>query len=96
MIKFSEMKYSRPDLREPAEEMKRITADLQNAKTYEEAHAAFLTKNSLEMHIMTVKELAQIRHDIDTRDTFYEGVPGFGLRFGFLPFPLLSPPFPSP
>ena len=24
------------------------------------------------------------------------GVPGFGLRFGFLPFPLLSPPFPSP
>ncbi len=72
MIKFSEMKYSRPDLRETAEEMKRITADLQNAKTYEEAHAAFLAKNSLEMHIMTMKELAQIRHDIDTRDTFYD------------------------
>ena len=72
MIKFSEMKYSRPDLRETAEEMKRITADLQNAKTYEEAHAAFLAKNTLEMHIMTMKELAQIRHDIDTRDTFYD------------------------
>ncbi len=72
MIKFSEMKYSRPDLQKTAEEMKRIIADLQNAKTYEEAHAAFIAKNTLEMHIMTQKELAQIRHDIDTRDTFYD------------------------
>ena len=72
MIKFSEMKYSRPDLQKTAEEMKRIITDLQNARTYEEAHAAFIAKNTLEMHIMTQKELAQIRHDIDTRDTFYD------------------------
>ena len=72
MIKFSEMKYSRPDLQETAEEMNRIITDLQNARTYEEAHAAFIAKNTLEMHIMTQKELAQIRHDIDTRDTFYD------------------------
>lgn len=72
MIKFSEMNYSRPDLQKTADEMKQITEDLQNAKSYEEARAAFIAKDNLEKHIMTQKEIAQIRHDIDTRDVFYD------------------------
>ncbi len=71
MIRFSEMKYSRPDLQKTASELKQITERLQKAENYEEARKAFLAKDELEKHVMTQKELAQIRHDIDTRDEFY-------------------------
>ncbi len=72
MIKFSEMKYTRPDINKVKEEIKRITEDFESAESYEVARENFLKKDELVRHIMTEETLASIRHSIDTRDTFYE------------------------
>ena len=71
-MKFSEMPYSRPDTDELKARMNELVEALRSAKDYEEAKALFLRKEALEKHISTCSTIAQIRHDIDTRNAFYE------------------------
>ena len=71
-MKFSEMPYSRPDKENLKKELGELVESLRGAKDYAEARALFLKKEELEKHMMTQSTLAQIRHDIDTRDAFYE------------------------
>ena len=71
-MKFSEMPYARPDAEALKRELGALVEALKNAKDYPEARALFLKKEELEKHIMTQSTLAQTRHDIDTRDAFYE------------------------
>ena len=72
MIKFSEIPYSRPDMGEVKDEMIRLTKEFEEADTYEKARDAFIREDALSRHIMSVSTVAQIRHSIDTRDSFYD------------------------
>ncbi len=72
-MKFSQMVYVRPELREMKKQLNELTLRLKEAKDYESAKEAFLEKETVEKHISTLRSLAHIRHTIDTRDEFYEG-----------------------
>lgn len=71
-MKFSEMKYERPDLEELKKQYAALTERLKSAGSYEEAKKVFLEKEATDKHTETLATLANIRHDIDTRDTFYD------------------------
>ncbi|MCC8064413.1 MAG: M3 family oligoendopeptidase, partial [Clostridiales bacterium] len=72
-MKFSEMKYERPDLEALKGALSALTERLKGAADYEGAKQVFLEKETLERHISTQSTLASIRHSIDTRDAFYDG-----------------------
>ena len=71
-MKFSEMKYERPDKAQLIEKMKSLIAQFKDAKTAEEAKEVFLAWDGNEKHVHTLRTLADIRNSIDTRDAFYE------------------------
>ena len=73
MKKFSEMEYVRPDTEQAKKELVALTEQLKKAETYEEARAAFLEMDKGNRHVMTASTIAQIRHDINTKDAFYDG-----------------------
>ena len=72
-LKFREMPYERPDGEALKESIRALTEKLCAAESYEAAKAVFLEKETLFKHIQTLATLAQVRHTIDTRDTFYDG-----------------------
>ncbi len=76
-MKFSEMAYERPDLQALKDQMAELTGRLRSAKDYAEAKQAFLENEELGKHISTSSTLASIRHDIDTRDEFYDAEVNF-------------------
>ena len=71
-MKFSEMPYSRPDPDAMKSEMSALTARLTAAEDYAEARAVFMEEQKFSKHISTLATLVEIRHSIDTRDSFYE------------------------
>lgn len=72
-MKFSEMKYERPDAEQLKAKLNGLTEKLKAAKSYDEAKELFLAHEKLNKHISTYANLAHIRHTIDTRDAFYDG-----------------------
>ena len=72
-MKFSQMVYERPDFESIKLQLTALTERLAGAKSYEEAKAAFLEKDTLEKHLETLMTLAHIRHTINTEDEFYDG-----------------------
>ncbi len=73
MVKFSEMKYERPDVGAVKAQLAGLTDRLKAASSYAEAKAVFLEKEEAGKHLSTMGTLASIRHSIDTRDAFYDG-----------------------
>lgn len=71
-MNFSDMKYQRPDLDDLKAQIAALTDRLSKAADYKEAKEIFLEKDKLDRHISTLSNLANIRHTIDTRDTFYD------------------------
>lgn len=71
-MKFSQMKYNRPDIEDVKAKLEALTEQLKSADTYEKAKQAFLEKDMLERKFSTQNVLAEIRHSIDTRDSFYD------------------------
>ncbi len=71
-MKFSQMKYERPDVEAVKKEMARLTEDLKQAGSYEEARRIFLRTEEISSHFSTAYSLVYIRHSIDTRDKFYD------------------------
>lgn len=71
-MKFSDMKYQRPDLQQIKDEYSALIVKLQNAESYQQAKEVFVEKETLDKHINTQATLASIRHSIDTRDEFYD------------------------
>ena len=71
-MKFSEMPYTRLDMEEIKRQVQSLTDGLRAAESYEIAKELFLAKEQLEKKVMTQSTLAQIRHDIDTRDEYYD------------------------
>ena len=72
MIKFSEMQYIRPDLEEGKKTLAAQTEKLKNAATFAEADEAFMAVQTFTAHRETMESIASIRHNVDTRDAFYE------------------------
>lgn len=71
-MKFSEMKYEKPDFEKLAERAEKIRAEIDGAATFDDADKAFMEYNSYSKHIATLYSLAYIRHTIDTNDKFYD------------------------
>ena len=69
---FSDIPYERPALEPLQAQADEIQQDFMNAKTADEAEAAWLRWDKLTAHVDTMMSLAYIRHSIDTTDTFYE------------------------
>ena len=76
-MRFSEMKYERPDLAAVKEELRALTGRLKAAKDYGEVREAFLAHEKVSTHLSTVSHLAYVRHAIDTRDEFYDAEESF-------------------
>ena len=71
-MKFSQMPYERPDLEKGKALLAEQTEKLKSATSFAEADAAFLAVQQFMMHQSTMDTIAQIRHDVDTLDAFYE------------------------
>lgn len=85
---FSEIKYERIDLEALKAELTALTERLRGAETFEEAEQAFLDMNELDGQTMrTMRTVAQIRRDIDTRDEYYDGE----MKFYNRELPVLQP-----
>ena len=76
-MKFSEMPYERPDLEALIRDMADLTERLKNAADYQAAREVFLEKEAFMKRVATLSTLANVRHTIDTRDTFYDGEVSF-------------------
>ena len=72
-LKFSEMPYKRPDLQSVKALYRDHIDRLRKARTYDEARQVFLSFDREDEAVGTQSTLAMIRHDIDTRDKFYDG-----------------------
>ncbi|MBR2066909.1 MAG: M3 family oligoendopeptidase [Solobacterium sp.] len=77
MMKFNEMKYERPNLDEIKKEFDVVCEKFKNAESFEEAEEAFKEKERIYRHVDTLMNLANIRHDIDTRDAYYDSEANF-------------------
>lgn len=82
MIKFSEMKYERLDLKDLKAGAEAVINRLAGAPDYQEARAACMEHEEARRHTGTMMELAQIRHDIDTRDEYYDAENKFWQQAG--------------
>lgn len=71
-MKFSEMKYKRPDAEKIKATLISMTERLKNAENYGEAKKVFLENEKFTKHILTMHTLSSIRNSIDTRDVFYD------------------------
>ena len=71
-MKFSEMKYERPDLGAVKEELRGLTEQLKAAKDYAQAREVFLKHDAATIRVETQATLASVRHTIDTHDEFYD------------------------
>ena len=75
------MKYIRPDAETVKARFAELTEQLRKADSYEAARAVFMEKEQAYKSTMTMAELANIRHSIDTRDEFYDGEVSFWNSF---------------
>ena len=72
MVKFSEMKYERPDIEAAKQTLIELTRRLKEAASYEEARAVFMESAEGSKHLQTMATLVSVRNSIDTRDEFYD------------------------
>ena len=71
-MKFSEMRYERPDGEALKKELAALAEKLDKAEDYGAARDAFLRIEELSADFSTLSTLVSIRHSIDTRDEFYD------------------------
>ncbi len=71
-MKFSEIPYERADIAAWQKLTEDLTARFTAAKTFEEADAIYREAQVSDIAYETATTIASIRHDIDTRDPFYD------------------------
>ncbi len=71
-MKFSEMPYERVSTEEINKKFASLISDFKNAKDAEAAKKAFIAFDEYDRHIDTTVCIANVRHDIDTNDKFYD------------------------
>ncbi len=76
-MKFSQMPYERVDLEQVKKELTELIARFKAAKSGEEQFAIHKEYYELNDHLSTLVTIAQIRHDIDTTDEFYDAEQNF-------------------
>lgn len=85
---FSQIEYKRVDMEALKAKLAELTEQLKKAESFQQADAAFLAVEELEgATIRSMRTVAQIRRDIDTRDEFYDAEMSFYNR----EMPLLQP-----
>lgn len=77
MIKFSEMKYVRPDTEAVKAELNTLCEELSAAESYEVAKAVFMKKEALAKRVDTMATLCSVRNSINTKDEFYDAENNF-------------------
>ena len=81
-MKFSEMKYSRPDDKAVIEQYRQLTEAVKNAADGSEVLAAFSRHREVSDAFEAASCLANIRHTLDTTDEFYDAENNFFDRVG--------------
>ncbi|MBQ4297232.1 MAG: hypothetical protein II771_02965, partial [Clostridia bacterium] len=76
-MKFSEMKYTRPDIDALRAALAGVEERIRTARSAGEQIEAFYEEEKLLSAYATQRELASIRNTIDTRDPFYEAERAF-------------------
>ncbi len=71
-MKFNEMKYERPDYEEMSGKMNALVDQLEQASNADEFLKVFYQLNDLRIHLQTMMILCQVRHSINTADSFYD------------------------
>ena len=71
-MKFSEMPYERPDIEAAKANLAAKTEALKNAPDFATAESIFLELDRESGELETLITIANIRHDIDTNDEFYD------------------------
>ena len=71
-MKFNEMKYTRPDIEQVKKEYAELTKRMENATSGEEQWEIHQEYYKLSEHVTTQAVIAEIRHDVDMTDEFYE------------------------
>lgn len=72
MTKFNDIPYARPDIEAESSAFRSLLSDFSKARSAEAAREAMDRLSALRNRISTVKDLAEIRHNCDTTDPFYE------------------------
>ena len=70
-MKFSDMPYIRPDIKELKTKLGALTEAVLHAQSFAEADAAFREEEELAAHTETMGSLCYIRHSVNTEDAFY-------------------------
>ena len=76
-MKFSDIKYERPDLLKLQEELTLINEGIVKAKSSEETVELYKKAEELNMKYSSMGSLCYIRHTINTKDEFYEAENNF-------------------
>jgi len=76
-MKFSEINYERVDLADYNARSEDLIRRLRGAGSFEELERLVEEDHELSVPLLTMRTVAQIRHDMDTRDAFYEEEVGF-------------------
>lgn len=76
-MKFSEMKYQRPDLEAVCQKYREITQKFPNCSNADEQYDLILQHEKLMSRFQSMGTIASIRNSIDTVDPFYEGEMAF-------------------
>ena len=71
-MKFSEMKYARPDMDKLKAEAESAADRIKNAANADEAANAYLDWDKAAASFATMNSLCYIRHTINTEDRFYD------------------------
>ena len=71
-MKFSQMLYTRPDMRQIVTEGGALVAGVKNAKSAADVMEQYEKFKAIAKNLHTLFALVYIRHTIDTRDTFYD------------------------
>jgi len=86
---FSQIPYERANLAQWKQTVEELTARFRAAGSFEEADAIYREVEQAGVEYNTLISLANIRHDIDTRDEFYDGE----VNFYDQELPVLEPVF---
>ena len=71
-MKFSEIKYVRPDLEKLTADIKAFMGEFAKAKTYEQARKLYMENEKKAEDVIMMQTVAHIRSTLDTRDEFYQ------------------------
>jgi M3 family oligoendopeptidase len=72
IMKFTEMLYQRPDMKELEVKFNEVLAKFNTCDNFEQANLIMVEINELRSDIESMAELVTIRHSVDTTNNFYE------------------------